>query len=384
MKVALLSHLASPTAPTGAERSLALLAAGLAAGGHETAVAAPGPWALAAELETAGVPVVSLPIRCCWLVQWGPQPHWRQAIRALRFALPDPGAGRLRRWLSEVAPDVVHINCLPHVRGAGTAARLGLPVVWHVREMLPPGARRRWFAARLRSTATRIVAVSEAVAEWLRAEGLGELVDVVYNGVAPPPHPIDGERARRQFDLPPEAVVVGLFGQLVAHKGALDLVRAAHLAAAERQDLRVVIAGHGPTAYFRMLEREIAGGAAAERIHLLPPQPDIWELLAAVDVVAMTTVWPDPLPRAVMEAMAAGRAVVAYANGGVPEMVIDRETGLLCPPGDVGGLKRALLELARNRSLRLRLGRAGLQRARDLFSVERHLRRMAQVLQRSI
>ncbi len=384
MRVALLSHLASPTAPTGAERSLALLAAGLAASGHETAVAAPGPWALAAELDTAGVPVVSIPLRCCWLVQWGPQPHWRQAIRALRFALPDPGAGRLRRWLSEVAPDVVHINCLPHVRGAWTAAGLGLPVVWHVREMLPPGTRRRWFAARLRASATRIVAVSEAVAEWLRAEGLGELVDVVYNGVEPPPHPVDGERVRRRFDLPQGAVVVGLFGQLVAHKGALDLVRAAHLAAGERQDLRVVIAGNGPTAYCRTLGRGIAAGPAAGRIHPLPPQPDIWELLAAVDVVALTTEWPDPLPRAVMEAMAAGRAVVAYENGGVPEMVVDRETGLLCPTGDVAGLTRALLELARDRPLRSRLGRAGLQRARDLFSVERHLRRMAQVLQRSI
>ena len=53
----------------------------------------------------------------------------------------------------------------------------------------------------------------------------------------------------------------------------------------------------------------------------MPPQPEIWELLAAVDMLALTTLWPDPLPRAVMEAMAVGRPVVAYDDGGVPEMV---------------------------------------------------------------
>jgi len=74
MKIALLSHLASRKAPTGAERSLSLLALGLADRGHEVAVAAPGPWVLSEELEAAGASVTSVPVRQCWLVQYGPQP----------------------------------------------------------------------------------------------------------------------------------------------------------------------------------------------------------------------------------------------------------------------------------------------------------------------
>jgi len=376
MKIALLSHLASRTAPTGAERSLGILALGLSARGHEVAVATPGNWALTAELEAGGVAVEQVPVRQCWLVQYGPQPLWRQAARSLRYAWPDPGSRVLRRWLSELEPDVVHVNCLSHIRGAAAARSLGLPVVWHLREILPPGSRRRWFAGRLRSDATRIVAVSEAVAGWVREEGLGDRVEVVHNGVDFPKGGVDREASRGRFDLPPEAVVVGLFSQLVVHKGALDLVLAAHAAVSENPDIHLLIAGHGPVSFAGRLRREIAVGAAAEQIHLAPPQPEIWKLLAAADVLALPTLWPDPLPRAVMEAMAAGRPVVAYRDGGVVEMVVEGETGLLCQPGDVEGLTRAILELAGDEDLRHRLGEAGRKRAGELFSLDRHIEGM--------
>ena len=380
MKIAMLSHLASSTAPTGAERSLGLLALGLSAKGHEVTVVVPGSWVLRKELETAGVSVISQPVRQCWLVQYGHQPLWRQAARGLRFAWPDPGSRGLRSGLSELMPDVVHVNCLSHLRGAAVARSVGLPVVWHLREILPPGRRRRWFAGRLRSDATRIVAVSEAVAEWVRDEGLGDRVEVVHNGVVSPVEGVDREAARVQFDLPPEAFVVGLFSQMVHHKGALDLVRAAHSAISENPELHFLIAGHGPVSFADQLRREIASGAAAGHIHLMPPQPEIWELLAAVDMLALPTLWPDPLPRAVMEAMAVGRPVVAYQTGGVPEMVVDGETGFLCQPGDVEGLTRAILELAGDRSLLNLFGEAAQKRAREHFGVERYVDQMEKVL----
>jgi glycosyltransferase involved in cell wall biosynthesis len=281
-------------------------------------------------------------------------------------------------------PDVVHVNCLSHLRGAAAARSLGLPVVWHLREILPPGHRRRWFAGRLRSDATRIVAVSEAVAAWVREEGLGNRVEVVHNGVDPPAGSFDREVSRGRFDLPSEAVVVGLFSQLVVHKGALDLVRAAHAAVLENPELHFLVAGHGPASFAGQLQREIAAGAAAGHIHLVPPQPEIWELLAAVDMLTLTTLWPDPLPRVVMEAMAAGRPVVAYADGGVSEMVVNRGTGILCRPGGVEDLTRAILDLANDEALRNRLGEAGQKRARELFSVERHVNRMEQVLRETM
>lgn len=380
MRVALCSHLASAVAPTGAEHSLAQLAHGLAGRGHEVGVAVPGPWALAAGLEAAGVEMATIPVRSCWLVQYGPQPLWRQLFRAVRCGLPDRGAGRLRSWLAGLEPDVVHVNCLPHLRAAAAARACGLPVVWHVREILPPGPRRRWFAGRLRRDATRIVAVSEAVASWLSGEGLGERVEVVHNGVDPPREMLDGAAVRSKIGVPEETCLIGLFSQLVAHKGALDFVRAAHVAIDRGADLFCVIAGSGPPAFKAILAREIAAGPAADRIRLVPPEAAIWPLLAAADAVAITTLWPDPLPRVVMEAMAVGRPVVGYAGGGVPEMVVDGETGLLCAAGDTDGLAAAMVRLAADARLRERLGAAGRRRARQHFSIERHVERMESVL----
>lgn len=380
MKVALLSHLASETAPTGAEKSLSMLARGLAARGHEVVIAAPGPWALEDELASAGLSVTIVPVRSCWLVQYGPQPVWRQVARGLRYTLPDPGADRLRSWLAGLQPDAVHVNCLPHLRGAAAASSLGLPTVWHLREILPRGRRRRWFAGRLRRHATRIVAVSEAVAGWLREEGLTDLVEVVHNGVEAFADRGDKPSARSRFDLPQDAVIVGLFSQLVPHKGALDFVQAAHAAVVEKPELHFVIAGHGPKSFADRITRAIAAGPAADHIRMVPPQPDIQWLLAAVDVLALPTLWPDPLPRSVMEAMAAGRPVVAYDDGGVPEMVVDGETGLLCRAGDVAGLTDAMVRLITDEDLRHRLGEAGRQRARKLFRVEKHVDGMESML----
>jgi glycosyltransferase involved in cell wall biosynthesis len=249
MKIALLSHLASQSAPTGAERVLELIARGLVGRGHRVAVSAPGPWAFESSLGRSGVEVKSIPIRCCWLVQADRQPAWRQLVRGARFLVPDPGVKVLDSFLSEFEPDVVHVNCLPHLRGAAAARATGRPVVWHIHEIMPPGARRRWFADRLRRHANRIVAVSEAVAQWLREEGLDASLDVIHNGVEVPDRLPHRESARDLFRLPAEAPVFGLFSQLVPHKGAIDFVRAAHQMAEKTPETWFLVGGHGPPSF---------------------------------------------------------------------------------------------------------------------------------------
>jgi glycosyltransferase involved in cell wall biosynthesis len=380
MRIALLSHLASAMAPTGAEHSLALLATGLAQRDHEVSVAAPGAWSLAPSLAGAGIETVSIPCRSCWLVSYQPQPWPAQVARALRFAMPDPGRRSLEIWLSRLQPHVVHVNCLPHLRGAAAAHAVGCPVVWHLREILPRGPRRRWFASILRRRADRLVAVSEAVAGWLREEGLGDRVEVVHNGVAAPRKLASAADARRGLGIPPGECVVGLLGQLLPHKGVLELVRAGHRAVAEEPGLRFVIAGDGPVWFRKRVESEIEAGPGASRISLVPPQKDVWRLMAAVDVVAVTTLTPDPLPRVVLEAMAVGRPVIAFDGGGVGEMVVDEETGLLVQSGDIEGLVHGLRLLARDPELRAGLGAAGAERVARHFSFRLHLDRMERVL----
>ena len=381
LSIACLSHVASPQAPTGAERSLGLLASSLAARGHRVVVVAPGPWALESELRAGGVEVETIPSSPCWTTYWEPRP-WPLAVgKWLRGLASSWTNGALSAYLDRRNPDVVHVNCLPHLAGASAAARYGRPVLWHLREILPPGRRRRWWARRLEENASLVVAVSEAVGRWVADEGLGDRLHVVPNGVVQDDASLDRERSRIALGLAPDAgVVVGLYGQLVPHKGALQFIEAAAAAAARAPRLRFVLAGAGPDLFRRRCEQAITASGWADRFRLLPPQPSAEELMAAADVVCLTTTTPDPFPRAVLEAMGAGRPVVAFDSGGTAEMVVDGETGFVVPMGDTVALAEALCRLEADDRLRESMGGRGARRAREHFSLERHVDRMESLL----
>ncbi len=376
LSIAFLSHMASGTAPTGAERSLALLACGLRRRGHRVGVVAPGSWVLEASLRAADVAVEIIPSRACWLTYYEPRPWPVALLKWARCVWPQSSTVRVRRFLESWKPDVVHVNGLPHLAGAAAAADSGCPVVWHLREILPAGRRRQWLARRIRRHATLVVAVSEAVGRWVRDEGLEPRLRVVPNGVELPSTSTDSAAARRALRIPDDGVLVGLFGQLVPHKGALEFVEAARGALQIEPGLRFVLAGEGSERFRSRIESAIAATGCAQRFHLLEAQPSGEPLIAATDVICLATTTPDPLPRAVLEAMAAAKPVAAFDSGGTVEMVRSGETGLLVPPGDVAALGRAFAQLARDPGLRREMGQAGARRAREQFSLERHLDRM--------
>jgi glycosyltransferase involved in cell wall biosynthesis len=383
LSIAFLSHLASRTAPTGAERSLALLAGGLRERGHRVDVVVPGPSSLEDSLARRRVVVHRVRCRPAWLMRTQDDSLPAFVYRWLRFAVPDPGRARLTRLLRRLSPDVVHVNCLPHVRGARAARAAGLPVVWHLREIPRPGPVRRWFARRVDTDADAVVAVSEAVAAWVRDEGLSKKTTVVPNGVPLPASIEDPAAARRALGIPEDGCLAGYFGQLLPHKGVLALVEAGRLALREEKTLRFVFAGSGPEEFVRGLRAELDRSESAGRFQLLPPRPNPEPLYAAADLVCLASTAPDPLPRTVMEAMASGRPVAAFRSGGVEEMVVDGKTGMLVETGDVQGLARSVVALARDPSLRRRMGSEGRRRAEELFSVELHLDRMEELLRRT-
>jgi glycosyltransferase involved in cell wall biosynthesis len=217
----------------------------------------------------------------------------------------------------------------------------------------------------------------------VRDEGLGDRLDVVPNGVTPPAAPPQRRAARAALGLEETGVVIGLFGQLVPHKGALEFIAAADRAASSDRDLRCVLAGAGPAAFSKECEKAIVRARHADRIRLLPPQPTGDELIAASDVVCLATTTPDPFPRAVLEAMAAGRPVAAFDSGGTSEMVTNGETGMLVPTGDIEALAGAFRRLAGDSALRNAMGSAAAARVRERFSLERHVARMEALLVRA-
>src|SRR5256886_16482087 len=152
-----------------------------------------------------------------------------------------------------------------------------------------------------------------------------------------------------------------------------------------RKSFRCAIIGEGPLE--EELHEQIAQLGLQDCVGLpgAKPQHEIREHLVAASVFVLPSMIDpeggmDNLPTVIMEAMAAGLPVVSTAIGGIPEMVIQNETGFLVPPGDVVALADAIERLFDDIGLARRLGERGFQRARELFSIEKNVRSLCALL----
>jgi len=260
--------------------------------------------------------------------------------------------GNLRRrpWLALLVPallasfvraarrvdvDLLHAHWLP---SGWVAARTGTPYVVQVWGTDVELARRAPGLARgvLRG-ARLVIAASTALAEAARSLGASE-VRVIPSGVDLPAE-VGGEAT------PLEVLYVG---RLSPEKGVEELVEAA-------RGLNLVVAGDGPL-------RERVPGALG-----FVPHDELGALYARAAVVACPS-RREGFGVACLEAMAYGKPVVATAVGGLLDLVVDAETGLVVPPRDPSALRTALERLLADPDLRRRLGAAGRRRARERFS----------------
>ncbi len=189
----------------------------------------------------------------------------------------------------------------------------------------------------------------------------------VYNGVdVPEPWcPEEADRFRRREGIAPGSLVVLAVANFFAYKGHLDLVEAAMRMAALVPEAVFLLAGHdaGNMERCRIRARELG---VERRVRFLGGRPDVADLLRACDVFVHPS-HQEGFSNAVLEAMAAGRAVVATDVGGVPEAVAHGETGLLVPPRSPAALAAALVVLLRDPARARRMGEAGRRRV-----LERH------------
>ncbi len=234
--------------------------------------------------------------------------------------------------------DLVHAHWLPSGAVAALTGRPFVVQLWGTDVELARRARR--LARPLLRRARVVICASEELAEAARELG-AESVRVIPSGVdlpdtvAPP-------------DEPPHVLYAG---RLSPEKGILDLVAAA-------RGLPLVVAGDGPL-------RERVPGARG-----FVPHVELLRLYERAAVIACPS-RREGFGVVCAEAMAYGRPVVASAVGGLRDLVVDGETGLLVPPGDTAALRSALERLLADADLRRRLGAAARQRAAERLSWER-------------
>jgi len=161
---------------------------------------------------------------------------------------------------------------------------------------------------------------------------------------------------RDALDLPPEAFVVGCVGRLVRIKDLATMLEAVSLAVRRVPLLRLAVVGDGPER--GVLERRAAELALGELVRFTGWRRDLPFVYGGLDAVALSS-RNEGTPVALIEAMAAGRPVVATAVGGVPDIVEHERTGLLVPPQDPQALAAALATLAESADTRARMGAEG-------------------------
>ena len=224
-----------------------------------------------------------------------------------------------------------------------------------------------------------IVTETDYAARFLRERfpDRADRVHRVYNGLNL------AEFMRPDFSSAPSLVVA--VGRLIAKKGFADLIRACGLLAERRRAFQCEIIGQGPLEH--ELRAQIEDSGLQDRVELsgAKPQREVRQRLAAASVFILPSVIDpeggmDNLPTVIMEAMATGLPVISTTTGGIPEMVVQRETGFLVSPGDATALADAIEKLISDAVLAQKMGRAGYERAQNLFSIERNVRELCTLI----
>ena len=333
---------------TGAAIQLRELARELVARGHTVIVATPP--GHGARIATAGVEHVILPLRRAW----NPRGVWR-----------------LRRLVRGRRIDVIHA----HKGRARTLAILaGLlgprpPLVLNRGVSFVPGRLNRLGYTTRRVDA--IVAVCRSIKHDLVAIGVpADKIEVIYSGTDVQRfHPgIDGAALRRELGLAADHFVVTQIG-VRSWRGWSDTLDAMRDVASAAPAARLLFVGAPAPAVARLSDRARELGIG-DRVLVVGPREDMPVVMAASDVVVDASWAGLGITGSIREALASARAVVATRMAGMPELVIDGETGLLVPPRDPHALAAAILRLHADPTWRHELGRAGRKRVEAEFSLD--------------
>lgn len=303
-----------------------------------------------------------------------------RALRSGMASLPAMGLylARVRSRIVEKRPALIHSNGIKcHLLSAAIGPLCGTPVLWHLRDILPPGAVLTTLRALRRGCGAYVVANSRATGEAFSGGSHG--FAVAHNGLDPSQYSLRPSKLfHRKWDIAPEVPLVGIMGILARWKGQMEFLRMASGLIASGTEAHFVIIGDeiydtkSDQGFATELRQECERLSIGNRVHFAGFHENPAEALNGLDILVHASTRPEPFGRVILEAMACGVPVVASRAGGVPEFVRDGLTGILCEPGDIEGMRNAVAALLADSGLREKL----VERARvdflSSYTIEKH------------
>lgn len=293
-------------------------------------------------------------------------------------------AWRLSRVVKQLRPEIVHAHDPHGVAMAATALSIAAPTprpplvaTRRIEFKIARNSFSRWKYAQVDC----FIAISRAVRDRLVADGIPRSkIEIVHEGVdVDRVAALPSGNVHALLFLPTGAPVVGTIGALVAQKDHHTLIEAAALVVREVPDVRFVVLGEGELR--GALEEQIKHRHLERHVFLAGFRADVLELMKDFDVFALSSTH-EGMCTSLIDAMAARKAAVATAVGGVPEVVVDGETGFLVPARDHRAMADRIAWLLKHETFRRRMGDAAAERARERFTVERMVEETAAVYDR--
>jgi glycosyltransferase involved in cell wall biosynthesis len=263
---------------------------------------------------------------------------------------------------------LIHTDSTTETFYAGLAARvIGIPLIWHIRvsdgELL--------LDRLLSALSTKLILVANALRtrfKWLDEEK----ARTIYNGIdleefdsltAPP-------SIRDKFNIEKDKVLLLCSGRIEERKGQEYLISAMmHV-----NNAKLILAGRADETYLKRIKKMCDQLKVSDRVVFTGHRNDIPALLREIDIFVFPVISGEGFSRAILEAMAAGKPVIATDDAGNPEAVIDGATGYIVRTKDTAILTDKINELILNKEKRGSMGMAGRKRVEKMFPIERYIR----------
>lgn len=331
--------------------------------GHRVLLAAPANSAIARKAAAAGFATLT--------------------FEDTRAAFP-PNLIRLARWFRHQRAEIVNTHSSRDGWLAGIAARLvQTPLLLRSRHIEVDYPNRLLSRIAFRTLPHHVLTTSRRISQRLLQElGLDpERVTCIPTGVDLARFdPGSPGSLHAELKLDPRVPLTGMISVLRSWKGHEFFIGAAQRIAQTHPETHFVIAGDGPCR--DLIRSRIADAGLEDRFHCLGHRDDVPAILASLTVLALPSTAHEGIPQIILQAQAMGKAVVASAVGGIPEVVEDGVTGLLAPPSDAAALADRIGRLLRDSGLRARLGANSRERIEREHSIDAMCRRLEEIYDR--